>query len=105
PGGPVALDTNNANNPYYTFSTKDLTPTKLSDTTNRDKLLSRIFAVPNPYYGYSGYEQNRFDTKVKIINLPAKVTIRIYSLDGSLVRTLTKSDPNTSFIDWDVRNS
>ncbi len=90
--------------PYYTFKTSDLSPTHKTDTTNRDKLLSRIFAVPNPYYGYSGYESNRLDTKVKIINLPAVVTIRIYSLDGSLVRTLTKNDASTSYIDWDLRN-
>ena len=105
PASPVALDTANAANPYYTFSTKDLAPRLLSDTSNRNMLLSRIYAVPNPYYGYSGYEQSRFDTKVRIINLPAQVTINIFSLDGSLIRTLTKNDPNTSYLDWDIRNS
>lgn len=93
--------------PYYTFNTTNLAPHKMTDgdTTNRSKLLSRIYAVPNPYYGYSGYEQNRFDTKVRIINLPAQVTIYIYALDGSLVRTLTKNDPSTPYIDWDILNS
>ncbi len=91
-------------NPYYTFNTSELAPRAVSDTTNRNALLDRIFAVPNPYYGYSGYEQNRFDTKVRIINLPAKADINIYSLDGSLIRTLTKNDPYTSYIDWDIRN-
>jgi len=96
-----------ASNPYYTFSTKDLAPSKLSDTTDRNKLLTRIYAVPNPYYGYSGYEKagSRYDTRIRIINLPAKATIRIYSLDGTLVRTLSKSDPSTSYMDWDIRNS
>jgi hypothetical protein len=94
-----------ATKPYYTFSTKDLAPRSLSDTSDRNKLLSRIFAVPNPYYGYSGWEQNRYDTKVRIVNLPAKATIYIYALDGTLVRTLTKNDINTSYLDWDVRNS
>lgn len=94
-------------NPYYTFSTKDMAPRKLSDTSNRNQLLSRIFAVPNPYYGYSGYEKanSRFDTKIRIINLPARAQINIYSLDGILVRSLSKSDANTSFIDWDLRNT
>jgi hypothetical protein len=94
-------------NPYYEFSTKDLAPTKLSDTSDRNKLLTRIYAVPNPYYGYSGYEKagSRFDTKIRIINLPAKVQVRIYSLDGTLVRSLSKSDVNTSYLDWDIRNS
>ncbi len=91
--------------PYYTFSTKDLSATPLSDNSDRSGLADRIKAVPNPYFGYSGYETSRYDTKVKIINLPANVTVAIYSLDGTLVRTLTKSDPNTSYLDWDVRNS
>lgn len=105
----LSVNPGKATFPYYTFSTKDMAPTKLGDGDNTDtkKLLSRIYAVPNPYYGYSGYEKanSRFDTKVRIINLPAKATIYIYSLDGSLVRTLTKSDPNVSYIDWDVRNT
>ena len=26
-------------------------------------------------------------------------------MDGSLIRTLTKNDATTSYIDWDIRNS
>ena len=104
PGG-VAPVVGNKSNPTYTFSTTNLAPTPLSASSDKNNLLSRIYAVPNPYYGYSGYEANRFDTKVRIINLPAQATIYIYSLDGSLIRTLSKNDPNSSFIDWDIRNS
>jgi len=103
--GPVTPSASTPYNPYYIFNTYELAPGAVSNTTNRDSLLTRIFAVPNPYYGYSGYEQNRFDTKVRIINLPAKASINIYSLDGSLIRTLSKNDPYTSYIDWDIRNS
>ncbi len=91
--------------PYYTFSTTDLAPRAASDNPDKSALLDRIKSVPNPYYGYSGYETSRYDTKVKIINLPARATVHIYSLDGTLVRTISKSDPNTSYLDWDVRNS
>ncbi len=91
--------------PYYTFSTKEFAPTALNDNSDRKALLDKIQPVPNPYYGYSGFEASRYDTKVKIINLPANATVIIYSLDGTLVRTLTKSDPNNSYIDWDVRNA
>lgn len=92
-------------NPFYTFSTNSLVPTQRSDNPVKGNLASRIFAVPNPYYGYSGYESNRFDTKVRIINLPAQATINIYTLDGALVRTLSKNDPNTPYIDWDIKNT
>ena len=94
-----------ATNPIYVFSTDSLAPHAVDGTTNKDALLKRIYAVPNPYYGYSGYETNRYDTKVRIINLPAKVTVYIYALDGALIRTLTKNDPNSAFLDWDIRNS
>jgi hypothetical protein len=94
-----------ATNPYYSFTTEGLAPTPISDTSNRKNLLSNIMAVPNPYYGFSGYERSRLDTKVRITNLPPEVTINIYSLDGSLIRTLTKNDPNVPYIDWDIRNT
>jgi len=94
-----------ATNPYYTFSTAGLAPTSPGDNPKKGSLLSNIYAVPNPYYGYSGYEQNRFDTKVRIINLPAQTTISIYTLDGKLIRTLSKNDPNTPYIDWDIKNA
>lgn len=93
--------------PLYYFSLGDLAPVKLKDNPNADKsaLMDRIHAVPNPYYGYNGYEVNRYDTRVKIINLPAKATINIYSLDGTLIRRIEKDNPNASFVDWDIRNA
>jgi hypothetical protein len=96
-----------ATNPYYTFTTADMAKTSLADNPKGSEFIDRIYAVPNPYYGYSGYEKagSRFDTKVRIINLPAKATVAIYTLDGVLVKTLTKSDPGVSYLDWDVRNA
>lgn len=110
PYSPLATvqDTNklpNKGKPQYSFSTRTLAPTPASDVSNKKSILDRINIVPNPYYGYSGYETSRLDTKVRIINLPAKAEIYIYQLDGSLVRVLTKSDVSTSYIDWDIRNS
>lgn len=96
--------TGQKSNPYYTFSTKDIVSKTRNDNPDRGGLLSKILAVPNPYYGYSGYERNRFDTKVRIINLPQAANINIYTLDGSLVRSLSKND-NTSYLDWDIKNS
>jgi len=111
---PPGVDTNSTttNNgyPWYSFSTDNLAPKKLSDAGNpwaadKQALLDRIGVVPNPYYAYAGYEANRLDTRVRIINLPAKATIRIYSLDGALIRTVTKDNPNVSYVDWDIRNA
>ncbi len=97
----------NGGYPLYSFSTKNLAPVPLTDNPNadRDALLSRINVVPNPYYGYVGYEQNRLDTRVRIINLPQKAIVSIYSLDGALIRRLQKDNPNVSYVDWDIRNA
>lgn len=96
--------------PLYSFSTRNLTSRSLADVDNKwnsDKqgLLDQIMVTPNPYYGATGYENNRLDTRVRIINLPRKATIRIYSVDGTLIRTLTKDNANQSFVDWDTRNA
>jgi hypothetical protein len=96
--------------PLFTFSTKGLAPSKLTDAANpyyndKQAILDQIMVSPNPYYGYAGYESGRLDTRVRIINLPRTATINIYSTDGTLIRTLTKDNPNQSFIDWDTRNA
>ncbi len=93
-------------NPRYFFSTKDQTMINWSNGSQdlTDALLKRVRVVPNPYYAYSAYEWNRLDNRVKIINLPNRATVKIYSLDGVLIRTLTKDD-GSSFIDWDLKNS
>ncbi len=95
--------------PLYSFSTKGMLPVKLNETGNNytkniDSLLLRIQPVPNPYYAYSEYEKDRLDTKVRIINLPEKATIKIFTVDGSLVKTIRKNDKLTAFIDWDLKN-
>ncbi len=105
----VAAGKNNGY-PYYTFSTSNLAPMPLVDAENKwhnDKqgLLDQIHVSPNPYYGYVQYENSRLDTRVRVVNLPRTATIYIYSLDGTLVRTLTKDNANLSYVDWDTKNS
>ncbi len=56
--------------------------------------LDKVAVVPNPYVGAASWEpQNLFRTgrgerRVQFINLPARCTIRIYSVSGNLVHTL-----------------
>ena len=73
-----------------------------TQTGNRDRLaeaLDMINVVPNPYNAYSGYENNRLDTRVKITNLPERCTIKIYTVNGKLVKTFKKDSPVT-YQDW-----
>ncbi len=47
-----------------------------------------IKVVPNPYYGFSSYDQNQFNRRVKITGLPDRCTIRIFNVAGDLIRTI-----------------
>lgn len=95
--------------PLYSFNTSDLVPANIGDTRNaftsdKDAIFKRIQPVPNPYYAVSEYEGNKLDTRIRIINLPTKATLKIYTLDGILVRTIEKNDTKTSYVDWDLKN-
>ncbi len=88
----------------YRFSTDDLA----ANVTDSGKQagLELVNVVPNPYYAHSKYEQNFLDSRVRITNLPPKVKISIYTLNGTLVRTISRdagSDAPT-YIDWDLTN-
>ena len=88
-----------------------------------DSLLGQINVVPNPYYSYSQYEtSSQLETKVRIVNLPTGIEngrpqgclIRIYTVDGTLVRTLgptavsrevtTGHYAESTTVDWDLHN-
>ncbi|MBO7647293.1 MAG: T9SS type A sorting domain-containing protein [Bacteroidales bacterium] len=94
----------NAGYPMYTFTTKNIAPVKLETSEHFETALEEINIVPNPYYGFSNYESTALETYVRIVNLPAKCTISIYTVNGTLIRTLTKGDASTSFVQWDLKN-
>jgi hypothetical protein len=66
--------------------------------------LSMVRIVPNPYYGGHSQETSPFDRFIKFMNLPKTVTIYIYSLNGNLVRQLSK-DNNETTLNWDILNT
>ncbi len=80
--------------------------------------IANVYVFPNPYrndagyrvYGYEGRgQENRSRDRVRKVtfaNLPARCTIRIFSLDGDLIREIRHdfdpSDPNSSYHEWDL---
>jgi hypothetical protein len=93
----------NGGRPMYSWSMDDIA----TQTGSKDQLaeaLKLINVVPNPYYAFSEYERTRLDTRVKITNLPERCTVRIYTVNGKLVRTFKKDSPVTS-LDWDLNNN
>ncbi|MFA6923099.1 MAG: T9SS type A sorting domain-containing protein [Bacteroidales bacterium] len=93
----------NNNFPAYRFSTSDIATVK-NDLPTAKTACDLIGIVPNPYYGFSGYETSQADNRVKIINLPKKCQISIYTVNGVLVRRFNKDEEKTS-IDWDLKNT
>ncbi|MBC6995266.1 hypothetical protein QWY85_12905 [Neolewinella lacunae] len=105
--------------PTYRFSIDGKAANTNLDETEVARALEMINVVPNPYYAYSIYEDDQFETNVKITNLPARATVTIYSLDGKFIRKydrdevarptpgegrFVKSRQITPALEWDLRN-
>ncbi|MFK7785326.1 MAG: T9SS type A sorting domain-containing protein [Crocinitomicaceae bacterium] len=93
----------NNSRPMYSWSMDDIA----TETGSADQLaeaLKMINVVPNPYLAYSQYERNRLDSRIKITNLPERCTIRIYNLQGKMVKDFKKDNPLT-FQDWLLVNN
>ena len=67
--------------------------------------LENINVYPNPYYAHNPAETNRFDRFVTFNHLPQRATLRIFTISGTLVRTL-ETDPtdDDQYLRWDLRN-
>ncbi|MDX1418507.1 MAG: T9SS type A sorting domain-containing protein [Rubricoccaceae bacterium] len=95
PKGEVLLDGD-----QFRFDTSDLVLVP-SDQAAVEEALDLIGVVPNPYLGRSLYETGPLDRRVRFINLPPQVTIRIYTVSGTLIRELFKDGASRS-LDWDL---
>ena len=60
-----------------------------------------IGIVPNPYRGRSAYETGNEDRRARFTNMPQTAMISIYTVRGTLIRTLYKDGPSTS-LDWNL---
>ena len=113
--------------PMYSFKTDDLASKPYNTEVAKDAL-DLINVVPNPYYAYSAYEgtlvagvsvQPQLDNRVKIVNLPPRCTISIFTVNGTLVRRFNRDvaadnslgspvgEGNKNFEtsqDWDLKN-
>jgi len=92
----------NNSNPRYRINLSSVAATK-NDAAVAKSALDTIKVVPNPYYAYSAYENSQIDSRIKITNLPGSCTIKIYTLGGTLIRTLRKDDA-TTYVEWDMKN-
>lgn len=91
----------------FTFST---VPGALTDAEKR-AIFDKVTVYPNPLYAYNPATSfsggNPDETWVTFSNLPEEVTVKIYTLSGTLIRTLTTEDkatPTLPFLNWDLQN-
>jgi len=119
----ISPNPQNANFPMYTFNTSDIA-TLFQQADVSKNAMDRIMIVPNPYYGSSAYETNRTDNRIRITNLPSKCTVKIFTMNGTLVRTIkrdvtdqedlytgatgggseVKTSKRASYLEWDLKN-
>jgi len=85
----------------FTFSTAGL------EMATNDYDPDRITVWPNPYYGYNPEERDALDRRVMFSHLPTEgpATIRIFALDGTLVRTIKHNDTGSQHTYWDMKNN
>jgi hypothetical protein len=95
-------------NDVYQFST--LNGTTLTPEGEQE-MWNKVNVYPNPLYGYneltSYYTNTPDEPFITFTNLPEQVTVKIYSLSGSLLRTLTtddKASPSSPFLNWNLLN-
>jgi hypothetical protein len=90
---------------YFEFTTHGA---RTDQSVAKDQL-NNIGVVPNPYIGTASWERRtlfttgRGDRRIEFIHLPAVCTVRIYTIAGYLVKTLSKSSSAADgSLAWDL---
>lgn len=105
---PAGTYTININYPLTEADKFTYTPSIKFSSAEKKNLFDKINVYPNPFFGINGLAGDDPEKQfITFINLPEKVDINIYTLAGSLVRTLNENDKSnlaSPFIKWDLRN-
>ncbi|OGC42209.1 hypothetical protein A2Y85_00220 [candidate division WOR-3 bacterium RBG_13_43_14] len=64
-----------------------VTPTPATLRTDTTFTLN-VKVVPNPYLVHNEWQQTFSQRRIRFINLPSECTVRIFTLNGDLVRTI-----------------
>lgn len=85
----------------HSFSTAGFNAAAPSAEVLKERL-EDIGIVPNPYKGASAYEVSQIVDEVRFTNLPDVATIRVFTLNGTLLKTLVKNSPGNRTLKWDL---
>lgn len=105
PGTEIKIITTKPNQVSDEFMLTAIAPTSKVADIKED--VNKINVFPNPYYGVNPLETNKYAKFVTFNHLPAKATIRIFNLAGTLVKTIDHNagSANQQFDTWDLTNS
>jgi hypothetical protein len=90
----------------FTFTTK---AEAIQDAKAKEDFKNRPYVVPNPYVGAASFEPSRYlesgrgERRIEFRGLPQVCTIRIYTVRGVLVQTLTHDNSTDGYIAWNLR--
>ncbi len=88
---------------YYEFETvKPVIGSNELASSRND--LEKINIVPNPFYAFNTLQTSLINRFVTFRRLPEQCTIKIYTLNGDLIRVLSK-DNTESTMQYDLKNS
>jgi hypothetical protein len=87
---------------YYFTSSSGIVGSK--SLAFEQNAMEKISVFPNPYMGGHALEQSPSQRFVRIINLSAPSTIRIFNLSGRLIRSFEHTSATSGITDWDLRN-
>ncbi|MEO0229202.1 MAG: hypothetical protein ABIM42_07090 [candidate division WOR-3 bacterium] len=93
--------------PYLSISDTFMVFVEPYTVTVDSKMLENIRVVPNPFIVKADWDvatpQGLVKHKVQFVNLPPECEIRIFTIDGDLVRTI-KHSSGAGYADWDLTN-
>lgn len=100
----LALSVPFSSSDVFTFNT-------VGQSVDDAKLINeKPYVVPNPYIGSASFEPQRFavsgrgERRIEFRGLPNQCTIRIFTITGELVQTLTHDgDIVSGMVPWDLR--
>lgn len=85
---------------------------KIDNSKAKEEFSKDPYVVPNPYVGAASFEPQRFavsgrgERRMEFRNLPQNCVIKIFTINGELVKTLVHNGSmNEGFIPWDLRSS
>ncbi|WP_412069687.1 T9SS type A sorting domain-containing protein [Rubrivirga sp. IMCC43871] len=106
-GSVFRITTTKPNQPgdVFTLDTSEIgaIDTEAASAEDQEAALDLMAITPNPYRGYSGYETSGNVSVARFVNIPAQATIRIFTLSGTLIRTIEKNNAGRATIDWNLR--